>query len=69
MAKSEGIVPAASLQANMAIASLDIASDVFSFADVEILDAHLVVFPEGIQMWSKHQSSGALLIIFILQLQ
>jgi hypothetical protein len=49
MAKFEDIVRAAKLQANMAIASLDdIASDVFSFADMEILDANLAMIPTQI---------------------
>ena len=48
MAKFEDIVPAAKLQADMAIASLDhIASDVFSFADFELLNASLLVIPRG----------------------
>ena len=48
MAQFEDIVPAAKLQANMAIETLnDIRSDVFSFADMEILDANLAVIPRG----------------------
>jgi hypothetical protein len=49
LSKFEDIVPAAKLQANMAIASLDdLGSDVFSFADMEILDANLSVINRGI---------------------
>jgi hypothetical protein len=48
MAKFEGVVPAATLQANMAIASLDnIGFDVFQLADMEILDADLSAIPRG----------------------
>jgi hypothetical protein len=46
MARFEDIVPAAKLQASMATVSLDdISSDVFLFADMEILDANLSVIP------------------------
>jgi hypothetical protein len=48
MAKFEDIVPAAKLQANMAIENLDdIGTDVFAFADMQILDASLTVIPRG----------------------
>jgi hypothetical protein len=48
MAKFEDIVPAAKLQANMAIEDLDdIRTDVVSFADMETLDASLAVIPRG----------------------
>jgi hypothetical protein len=48
MAQFEDIVPAAKLQTNMAIETLnDIRSDVFSFADMETLDANLTVIPRG----------------------
>jgi hypothetical protein len=46
MEKFEEIVPAAKLQANVAIESLD-GSDVFGVADMEMLDANLVVTPRG----------------------
>ena len=49
MAQFEDIVPAAKLQANVAIENLnDIRSDVFLFADMEILDANLAVMPRGV---------------------
>jgi hypothetical protein len=60
MAKFEGIVPAAKLQANMAIASLDdITSDVFSFADMEILDANLAMIPRRLPHMDCSQAARA----------
>jgi hypothetical protein len=59
MAKFEDIVPAANLQVDMAIAGLDdIASDVFSFADMEILDASLQVIPRGNNVDFTPQARG-----------
>ena len=60
MGKFEDIVPAAKLQADMAIASLDdIASDVFSFADMEILDANLATIPRGLPHLDYTQAARA----------
>ena len=63
MAKFEDIVPAATLQANMAIASLrvvdDIASDVFLFADMEILDANLAMIPHSLAHLDYSQAARA----------
>ena len=60
-AKFEDIVPTAKLQANvLAIASLDdIASDVFSFADMEILDANLAMIPRGLPHMDYSQAAQA----------
>ena len=60
MSKFEDIVPGAKRQANMAIASLDnIASDVFSFADMEILDANLAMTPRGLPHMDYSQAAIA----------
>ena len=60
MAKFEDIVPAATLQANMAIASLrvvdDIASDVFY---MEILDANLAMIPHSLAHLDYSQAARA----------
>ena len=48
MAKFEDITSTDQTSSYMAIASLDnIASDVFLFADIEILDANLAAIPSG----------------------
>jgi hypothetical protein len=48
MGKFEDIVPAAKLQANMAIEQLDdIRTDAFAFGDMELLDASLALLPRG----------------------
>jgi hypothetical protein len=48
LAKFKDIEPAAKVQANMAIENMDnIGSDAFAFADMEMLDANLVVTPRG----------------------
>ncbi len=48
LTKFKDIAPAAKLQANMATESMDnIGSDAFAFADMETLDANLVVTPRG----------------------
>jgi hypothetical protein len=50
ISKFDNIVPAAKLQADMAITSLgETSSDVFEFADMEILDANLATLPRGPQ--------------------
>ena len=60
MGKFEDIVPVAKLQADMAIASLDdIASDVFSFAYMEILDTNLATIPRGLAHFDYTQATRA----------
>jgi hypothetical protein len=61
LAKFEDILPAAKLQANMAIENLDnIGSDVFEFADMETLDTNLVVMPRGNFSQNTRDCTGCL---------
>ena len=68
MASFEDIVPAAKTQGIMATVSMDdISSDVFSFADMEIVDASLLVIPRGAQVdFTDHQRARTRYLRFTL---